>query len=240
MKGIRPLLVFLSSYTQLCQAFLTPAAPGSTARTRLYASTSRVKTTLTDETTWMIRMFLGSLKTTQGNRVEDELIALPVKFIEEQGYEPPQGQVQIVTKSTSSGDNIPTNNRWKFTKTYWKLSEDPNERKDGLWVWGLFQEPLYPYLLLQLETSAVDLRKSSDDEPTKADSDQTADSIAPMQLYAQINHKRDDNGVNIEGSYPLKVRRLETVKADPFGAATVDIYEDVQIGTIRIEAMEQR
>jgi hypothetical protein len=28
----------------------------------------------------------------------------------------------------------------------WTLSEDKNDRKDGLWIWGLFEEPKYPYL----------------------------------------------------------------------------------------------
>lgn len=61
------------------------------------------------------------------------------------------------------------------------------------------------------------------------------DSIPPLQLYAQINHKRDDSGVVLEGSYSLKTRRSERYPVDIFGAASVDLFEDVDVGTIRIE-----
>ncbi|GKY91584.1 hypothetical protein MPSEU_000130300 [Mayamaea pseudoterrestris] len=224
----------------LCSAFLSPAASTtSMSRSHLHAETTQsTKTTLTEETTWMIRMFLGNIKTTQGNRVLDEMIALPVKFIEEEGYEPPQGRVEVVAAPSSDDTTVtPIINRWKFNKTYWKLSEDPNERKDGLWIWGLFKEPLYPYLLLSMETSEIQLSSGS---ASDGDS-QKVDTIAPMQLYAQINHKRDaDIGVVLSGSYPLKIRQLETIKADPFGGATVDIFNDVDIGTIRIEAVTRR
>ena len=33
----------------------------------------------------------------------------------------------------------------------WRLSEDPEDQKDSLWIWGLFKEPLYPFLLLELD-----------------------------------------------------------------------------------------
>ena len=34
----------------------------------------------------------------------------------------------------------------EFGDSRGKPTEDP---KDGLWVWGLFKEPLYPFMLLQ-------------------------------------------------------------------------------------------
>ena len=36
----------------------------------------------------------------------------------------------------------------------WSLSEDPEDRKDSLWIWGLFSDPLYPFLLFQLDLAA--------------------------------------------------------------------------------------
>jgi hypothetical protein len=187
------------------------------------------KFTLTEETTWKMSMVLRGLKTTQGKRV-DQIFTLTAKFVEDQGYEPPQGSLQLV------GDT----NRMTLSKSYWKLSEDPNDRKDGLWVWGLFKEPLYPYLLLQLETTETKLNNNllpNDEKTADNNNDNTTDSIAPLQLYAQINHRRDsDLGVVLDGSYPINIRQLETVQADMFGAATVDVYESVDVGTIRIEA----
>ena len=38
-------------------------------------------------------------------------------------------------------------------------SQDPNERKAGLWIWGLFEEPLYPYMLLSFDVNRVEVRE---------------------------------------------------------------------------------
>lgn len=48
-------------------------------------------------------------------------------------------------------------------KARWTLSEAEDTRGAGLWVWGLFKDPLYPFLLLQvnnLEIVSVFLRTS--------------------------------------------------------------------------------
>ena len=176
------------------------------------------QTTLSEATTWNLRMVLRGVTTEKGRKM-DEIFTVSAQFIEEQGYEPPQGFVQQVVRD---------NDRLKIVKSRWTLSEDPNDRKDGLWVWGLFKEPLYPFLLLQLETAPVPLAGDQDDEAS-------SDSIKPLKLYAQIRHKRNvELGVVLEGSQ-LSVRQVETVKADPFGAASVDLYDNVNIGTITIQ-----
>jgi hypothetical protein len=39
-------------------------------------------------------------------------------------------------------------------KAFWRLDEDPSAQgfdKAGFWIWGLFEEPKYPFMLLQLE-----------------------------------------------------------------------------------------
>ncbi|KAG8461118.1 hypothetical protein KFE25_003687 [Diacronema lutheri] len=73
-----------------------------------------------------------------------EELALRVDLIEEPGYEPPQGIVRI--------DECPAYRAG--ARTRWLLSEDPEDRRDGLWIWGLFREPLYPFVLLELELDA--------------------------------------------------------------------------------------
>lgn len=189
---------------------------------------SATKTTLTDETDWNLRIVLRGVSTEQGKKV-DEIFSVKCQFLEEEGYEPPQGIVQQVTDKDS---------RLQITKSRWILSEDPNDRKDGLWVWGLFKEPLYPFLLLQLETAAIPLPfsgTSSSEDKDDSDQERQPDSIKPLQLYAQINHKRDsEKGVILEAS-DLKIRQMETVAADVFGAAKVDIYEEVNIGTLSVQ-----
>jgi hypothetical protein len=178
------------------------------------------KTTLTDATSWKLRLVLRGVTTEKGKKV-DEVFSLTTQFIEEEGYEPPQGDLKQVVGEGESP-------LIKIVSSRWQLSEDPNDRKDGLWIWGLFKEPLYPFLLLQVKTDLIPLSTSENEE---------ADRILPLELYAQINHRRDDiKGVILEAS-DLKVRQMESIKADPFGAAKVDIFEEVSIGTISVQPM---
>jgi hypothetical protein len=182
------------------------------------------KSTLTEHTTWRLRFVLQGVMTKKGKKV-DEIFVATCKFLEEDGYEPPQGALQQVEL---------TSDRLKVTASYWKLSEDPNDRKDGLWIWGLFKEPLYPFMLLQLETAAVPLSGYTD-----ADGEDV-DEILPLQLYAQINHSRDsDSGVILQGA-ELNVRQMETMKADPFGVSMVDVFEERNVGTLSIQVLETK
>ena len=154
----------------------------------------------------------------------DEIITIEANFVEEPGYEPPQGSLREILKPAQSWDD-PGPRNLKIAKSRWLLSEDPDDRKDGLWVWGLFREPLYPFLLLSFETSRVPV--SGDD----------SDFIKPLQLYAQLSHKRDKVVGAILGGCDLKVREISTVNADPFGAATVDLYEEIPVGRINVIAL---
>jgi hypothetical protein len=93
----------------------------------------------------------------------------------------------------------------------------------GFGVWGLFKEPLYPFLILQLETDRI---------PVPGDDN---DTIKPLKLYAQVGHERvKEVGAILSGS-ELKVRETDRVKADPFGASFVDIYEEVSVGNLQIQ-----
>lgn len=40
-------------------------------------------------------------------------------------------------------------------KARWTLSEEEDKRGAGLWVWGLFKDPLYPFLLLQVDNLEI-------------------------------------------------------------------------------------
>lgn len=166
---------------------------------------------------------LNGIPTKNGKKVDGQIFAVDVQFLEETGYEPPQGDLkQILSASQSEEDSEPL---FKITKSRWQLSEDPEDRKDGLWIWGLFAEPLYPFMLLQLETDGVKLPGEEDDE------------ILPLKLFAQINHSREDGCVSLSSGTELKIRELETMKADPFGAASVDIYEEVSVGQLNISPL---
>lgn len=186
-------------------------------------TTTTAISTLTDETTWKLRFVLRGLPTTKGRKV-DEIFNIHAQFIEEDGYEPPQGYLKQVRVTTGEDSNNEEENGteeaslFQIVSSRWQLSEDPNDRKDGLWVWGLFKEPLYPFMLLQLKTDKIPLPGED------------GDSIEPLALFAQINHKRDKEKGAVLSRAELKIREMETVKADLFGVSTADIYEEKTIG----------
>ena len=85
-----------------------------------------------------------------------------------------------------------------------------------------FKDPLYPFLLLQMEVDEVKLPGEE------------GDSIPAFKLFAQINHKREDGEVMLSNGADLKIKKKETMKADPFGAATVDIFEEISVGKLQL------
>jgi hypothetical protein len=162
---------------------------------------------------------MRGLTSAQGIKLDPLVYTIETQFVEDQGYEPPQGTLKLLsdTKNNTTTSTIP------ILKSRWILSEDPNDRKDGLWVWGLFKEPLYPFLLLTLQTNDIPLPNNNG-----------TDFVPAMQLYAQINHRREEGKVILEGK-DLCWRQMETVRADPLGAATVDLYDNVVVGTIALQ-----
>ena len=195
-------------------------------------STNTKKTTLTTDTTWRLRLLLNDITTTKGKKLDNTLFVVEGNFIEEEGYEPPQGLFRPNVKEvslTEDGESSNTNTMaLEVTNSRWTLSEDPNDRKDGLWIWGLFKEPQYPFMLLQMETSELKLPSSDSDE---------SDSVPALKLYAQINHirDRDENGSGVElQSANLNVRILEQVQLP---GATVDLYEEGAVGQISFQPL---
>ena len=147
-------------------------------------------------------------------------------FVEEEGYEPPQGQ--FIVRQDSSGVLQPG------ATHRWTLSEDPNDRKDGLWVWGLFKEPLYPFLLLDLATSDLPFSSGFD--------------LPGGTLNVMLDHTRDDSSTaavlpgiakGVGESVALSngrvaYRVLRTYNADLAGLSQVDVKEDLPLGTVRV------
>lgn len=197
----------------------------------------------------MIRMTLRNIKTQQGQTISNQMYVIYGQFIPEENYEPPQGSFvqQASTSSTetaiaaAASTNI-NDSSMQIASSRWILSEDPNDRKDGLWIWGLFQQPLYPYLLLSLETKPIEIRNSGD----------SLDYIPALQLYVQLNHNcnretgavsfmktkssSDGNNKNTgSNNYELMIRQKEIIAADPLSLSKVEIYEEVSIGTISVQ-----
>jgi hypothetical protein len=170
------------------------------------------KTTLTEATTWKIRLVLNDKPT---EKSKGEIFNLNGYFKEEEGYEPPQGTFH----GRSTGGDPTKEAVLEVVKSRWLLSEDPEDRKDSLWIWGLFSEPLYPFMLLEISL---------------VERDEDGNSTPWPPLYAQISHRRKDGSVLLEPA-DLKVRNVEQLNADPFGAAKVEIYGEATVGRITFQ-----
>lgn len=212
----------LAGASYQAEAFAPAASNKNTAALKMATTAAP---TLTDATTWKIRFVMRGLPTTKGKKV-DEIFNVHAQFIEEEGYEPPQGMLKQVKITIGDDEEAVDESRFKIVTSRWLLSEDPEDRKDGLWIWGLFKEPLYPFLLLQLTTEKIPLPGEE------------GDAIEPLALFAQINHKRDkETGATLSRA-ELKIREVETIKADLFGVSMADIYEEKSIGQCVFEPME--
>lgn len=164
--------------------------------------------TLTPATSWRVKLDL-----TAPGAASPVTITASIRFAEEEGYEPPQGALLV--------ESCVPENALKLgeQKARWLLSEDPEDRKDSLWIWGLFSDPLYPFLLFELELT----------EPLAL-----ADgvSVPAGPLYFQVDHRRKDGKVVLgEGAVTYKVS--EKLAADLVGLSAVTYDEPVPCGTIR-------
>jgi hypothetical protein len=207
-------------------------------------------TTLTEETTWRLRLLLRDVITTSGRRLDGgaALFVVEGSFVEEEGYEPPQGRFRPIVgrggEDPAAGDGGRgaagggAGTTLEVVDSRWKLSEDPDDPKDGLWIWGLFKEPLYPYMLLSMETRELSLPSSMDGE--------NDDSIPALKLYARIPHARNGGngggkgkdragggGVELKTAN-LNVRVLEQIALP---GATVDLYEEEAVGQISFQPL---
>lgn len=188
---------------------------------------NKKKATLTDATIWRIRLLLNGVRTKKGRKIDGKLFVLNGNFIEEEGYEPPQGFF-ISSRSSSNGsdDGSREGLSLEISSSRWKLSEDPDDRKDGLWIWGLFKEPLYPFMLLQMETKELLISSGKGEE---------TDSIPPLKLYAQVNHIRDQETGDVQlQTADVNVRVLEQVQLP---GATVDLYENEKVGHVSFQPL---
>merc|ERR1719387_3520152 len=99
------------------------------------------KATLTRDTTWRMSLQLV-INGTQ------ESVVLKVRFVREEGYEPPQGVIEIVEDESGMVDPEAVNR--------WELGEDPDEKSGnpldngGLFIWGLFTETPFSTMLFSI------------------------------------------------------------------------------------------
>mmetsp|Transcript_8020 Transcript_8020/g.24778 ORF Transcript_8020/g.24778 Transcript_8020/m.24778 type:complete len:188 (-) Transcript_8020:690-1253(-) len=124
-------------------------------------------------------------------------------FVDADGYEPPKGRVLFAEPDGSQRD-----------VGRWVLSEDPDDRRDGLWIWGLFEDPLYPFCIVTLASEAIGLPEGG-------------------RLVARLGHKsRPDDDAPLLTKGTVYQRKQAKVDADLFGLAQATFDQDTPIGTI--------
>jgi hypothetical protein len=164
---------------------------------------------LTPACTWKVKLVL----TAEGCATPVTVTA-NVRFAEEDGYEPPQGFLLVESCIPEGAVTLGQQ------PARWTLSEDPEDRGDSLWIWGLFSEPLYPFILFELELAQ--------DVPMAIE----GVSIPAGTLYCQVDHRRKDGKVQLgEGTVSYKVE--EKVAADLVGLSELTYGEPISCGTIR-------
>jgi len=135
-----------------------------------------------------------------------------VIFSEDPGYEPPQGRLVIVGESkylTATGPSC-----------LWKLGEDPAKEgfdKAGFWIWGLFEEPAYPFFFFELDVIQ--------EIPTET-------GVIPVgKLYGEAQLTRTkEAGVTLSDG-KLTVKQYTEYQADLVGLSTATLGSDVVCGS---------
>ena len=80
--------------------------------------------TLTDATDWRLRLLLNGVTTTKGRKIDGQLFVLNGNFIEEEGYEPPQGLFKSLSSGNESEDGNDEVLSLEISSSRWKLSEE--------------------------------------------------------------------------------------------------------------------
>ncbi|KAK3264931.1 hypothetical protein CYMTET_17773 [Cymbomonas tetramitiformis] len=207
-----------SCFSLSCRPAFAPRRPPRHRSFNVASSASdEVPATLTEETVWRLVLSLS-----EPAKTDDEAdisgpsinVVMKLKFLEDQGYEPPQGTVEVVE------DELGLISEEGFN--FWKLAEEEGEDpldKGGLWIWGLFSEPLYPLMNIQLDVNEVPI------------SDGTT--FPAGKLFMKVPHARGSKtGVALSGG-TLSVRQIVAYQADLIGLSKANIAEVRPCGTVR-------
>lgn len=151
-----------------------------------------------------------------------------VRFLADANFEPPSGKIFI----DSDFSGLLRVDEKGYTCN-WSLGEDKNDRKDGLWIWGLFEEPKYPYLYFTLPIFDTYVGVDGTEQPLPF-------KIDGSRLYCRFNHVSDQtDGVQLSAS-TMTYKTDEFAKADPFGVGgTVNVGEELIAGTISLTAINE-
>lgn len=216
---------------------------------------------LDDETLWQIGLTFRRKSSTDSldiNILSDSLEVMPlasvddrktvdvlranlrVRFVTDRSYEPPQGRIFI----EDDFNGLVRTNDFGYSGI-WTLSEDKNDRRDGLWIMGLFAEPKYPYLYFYLSKAnfhllLVDLNDFVDVYDTVIVDGEEMEIFPNMKIpNSRLDFRFDhyvDKKIGVVLSNGVMTYKLsQYVKADPFGlGGKVDIGDVITAGVVNI------
>ena len=190
-------------------AILTPALllqPRISPRCAPPQLQQATEASLTAATLWRLSLSLKK----EGSSAPATDVTVSLRFEEEPGYEPPQGMVRVEACVPEGIVEL------GVQPQRWQLSEDPDDRKDSLWIWGLFKEPLYPFMLFSLGVC-------SGSELALADG---------SRLFLQCTHK-GDGGLTALTTGDVSIRVPTEQNADLVGLSQFTYQEPVPFGSAR-------
>ena len=88
------------------------------------------------------------------------------------------------------------------------MSEDKDDRKDGLWIWGLFEEPKYPFLYFYMNIYDSVVLPSGEEEPLF-----NGDGIPGNRLNFRCNHAIEEGQGTVLSNPQMTYQLKELVKA---------------------------
>ena len=200
--------------------------------------------TIDSKSLWRLRLELFSGKDANAS-APDRTVTVRARFVVDEGYEPPQGSIEIeddeelafvqagfhrwtmaeVRRHTSL-KNCPTRVSIKLTDSTSPLrAQDPNERKAGLWIWGLFEEPLYPYMLLSFDCNRIEVAEGGYHIPKG-------------KLFAEVKHARGSKSGHVLSDGKLSFKVTKTYKADLVGLSQATIGEPTICGRLQTDCIE--
>eukprot|EP00873_Tetraselmis_striata_P010715 jgi/Tetstr1/430979/TSEL_020734.t1 len=131
-----------------------------------------------------------------------------VRFAREEGYEPPQGVIEVVEDERGTLQ--------QGASTRWELGEDPDKKSanpmdgGGLWIWALFSETPFPCMLFSLATNEYGT------------------------VYVKATHGQGPKRGTVLTDGVLSTRTMTEVAADLIGLSRAQVAEQLPAGTIRI------
>ena len=174
--------------------------------------------TLSSKSLWRLKLVLSDA--TSGAKVE---AVARVRFIEEPGYEPPSGKLFV---ENDLAGILRVNE--KGYACNWNLGEDKNDRKDGLWIWGLFEDPKFPFLYFNLNIFDSVVLPSGEEQKLPFE-------VPGDTLYCRFGHVfSKTDGVKLDQGL-VSFKLAEFAQADPLGiGGSINVGDEVIAGTITL------